>query len=244
MLATLPLLSPRRGALALALLLLWFLPAPARAVDTFETYSQGLTDLELYGFVEGLGAPADERWIGGELVLGVGLVEGLSVYLGIHTGADHHLAAGESGLYFALFGTPVDTDHLDLDLFLEVRTGGALLDAPAFVPRLELTLDAEPDMAAWGGFLRWGVPIFGVVDGQTGARQLGAELELVAGGYYTLPGDHQLFLAYGTPGALRLGANLVLGETLELILETAIAAPVGGEPMSLGVMTGLVAFWE
>ena len=101
-----------------------------------------------------------------------------------------------------------------------------------------------PEMAAWGGLLRVGLPVFGELDEATGARTIGVELELLVGGYYTLAGDHQLFLAYATPGAIRLGANLVVHESLELILEGSVALPAPEAPMTLGALLGLVAWWE
>ena len=50
-----------------------------------------------------------------------------------------------------IFGTPVDSDHFDLDLFLDASFSP---DEFGLTPALELNFDLAPDLEVWGVYIR------------------------------------------------------------------------------------------
>jgi hypothetical protein len=226
--------------------------APAAAVDTVETFGKGEGDLEFYTGLDGLGADAPDQTVGGSMVMGWGVAERFSAYLATAVTADGHLGAAATDLDFGVFGTPVDTDHLDLDLMLDICSPSG--DAVSVSPGLELNLDASPTMDSWGVFLGAAAAVSGHhADGEAPERQL--DWALGIGVYRALGPGRQLFLSYdatvrecpepGRPsyehGGLAVGYNAVLGDTMELITEARTGFGGGGDPSTLGFMIGFVA---
>lgn len=241
---------------ALAVLAVLAPPAPARAADTVETWGLGASDVELYFGTDGV--RGDEPAVHGELTLGYGLVERLSAYLGVTMAGDETLGTGSHELYFGLFGTPIDTDHFDADLFLNLQQADGLQVEPA----VEFNLDVEPDLAAWGVYLRVGVPVHGREGLQAGGvaephRDRTFHVEINPGLYWAVTEGHQLFAEYDMAlhpesrrpedppaaevGGVALGYNVGLGESIELVNQIGWDLPQGGERASFGVMTGLIA---
>jgi len=228
--------------------------AGAHAADTVETWDTGATNVDFYLGVHGLGS--SEEVLAGDIMLGVGLVPGLSAYLGTMLEACRHLADGSRSLYFGLFGTPLDTEHVDLDLFLDLSGAEAGRGAVEVIPSFELNLDASPDVATWGVYLRAGVPLHGGADsGESCSPSLEAHLALEPGAYLTVADGHQVLLETGGTvrltegglgrdldvGGLALGYNVMLSEALEVITQVAVDLPQDGEELAVGVMAGLIA---
>ncbi len=187
------------------------------------------------------------------MVAGWGLARGFGAYLGTTLSANGHLADGTSELGLGILGTPLDTDHWDLDLMLDIRsaTGGSetLLVSPAF----ELNWDRAPDLAGWGLYARAGLCMAGVQTA-AGTDRL-TDVCLAMGGYYTLSDRAQLLLEVDADvadglgdqpsefraGGVGLGYNLVLGQTLEWVQEIRVNIPDGGEESSVSYLVGLIA---
>jgi len=221
----------------------------ALAADTIETFDAGASDVELYSAVDGVGRGQQDQALGGEMVMGWGLARNLSAYLATSLEADGTLTGAETGLNLGVFGTPVDTDHLDVDLLLDLRVGGDGLREAMVVPAVEVNLDRQPDLAAHGVFARAAAEIAGSQDRERPGRHV--DLGLTVGGYWSLHPRHQLLVEYdatvhddpdpGTPaveaGGVALGFNSLLSPALELITEVKLDVPEA----TLGVMAGLIA---
>jgi hypothetical protein len=116
-------------------------------------------------------------------------------------------------------------------------------------PAIELNVDASPDMSTWGLYLRLDAPVVGPL---TAAEDPEVFLEGVLGAYGSVAAGHELHVALsgalgplsdaeGDPGAVALGYNVLLTDTLELISEVSFGIPLSGEPFSVGVVVGLIA---
>lgn len=250
---------PRRRCVACALLTaLCFGLAAARAhaADTTETWDAGATDIDFYLGLDGVGRAQYEKTAFGELMLGYGIVERFSAFLGAALESNEVFADGAGAFFLGIFGTPLDTDHVDLDLFFRVGAGGPGFSEIEVTPALELNVDAHPERRSWGLYLRAGVPLFGRDTGDTRMHhELGLRCEATVGAYYTLAGRHQLLLEHDVVwhprpsaedrpfevGGLALGYNVTLSRAIELINQIYFDLPQAGEPAAFGVMSGFIA---
>lgn len=226
-------------------------PGPATAVDTEEVYDRGASDLDFYLSADGLGLERDDASLSAEFMLGYGLLPWMSGMVGIVVDADAYLTRSRQIVYGALFATPVDTDHVDFDLRLDVRTDGESL---VFTPAFELNLDAAPDMAAWGFFLLGGAAVYGTRDPLEGDPQIRTTLEATLGGYVTIGGVHQILLAIDVAilpdagdgerlfdvGGIGLGYNVTLSEAFELVTELRFDIPLEEDHFSIGATGGFI----
>jgi hypothetical protein len=226
---------------------------PARAADTVETWDVGATDVDFYLGFDGIGPDEDARSMYGDIMLGYGLVHGLSAYIGATLSANDHFADGNADVYLGVFGTPVETDHFDLDLFLDVGAGGDGFDDFAVTPSTEINFDLDPDLGSWGLYLRMGVPVYGEPDEDDPGEHVRAfDVELNPGTYFTLGRGHQLLLEYDMSfhprheahtthvGGVALGYNVVLAEPIELINQIYVDIPQGDETAAVGLFTGII----
>ncbi len=235
-----------RGCASMVLLL-WLAPSwPAMAADTLETWGKGDADVEYY--VEG-GAGGGDGHVASSLVLGYGLEERFSAYLALTMEGDGHLGEGAGDLAMGIFGTPLDTDHLDLDLLLDTHLSGPGFTEFSLCPGVELNLDAKPELEAWGVYLRMG-HVFKGVAAQEGATETEYHAEAVAGYYWTLGQGRQVLVEAGvelqedfggvSQGAIAIGYNHVLSPELELITEVHVDLEPEGSLGGHGVMLGVV----
>ncbi len=238
----------------------------ARATDTIETFDEGAMDLELYGGVEGLGLARDDPRLFGDTTLGYGIVDRLSGYLRGAGSTNDQLAEESGELGTGLFGTPLDSDHVDLDLIIDLSVDSA---GPAVTPGVEINLDAAPDQAFWGAYLR-AEERFAGREEATGSAPPGAAVEEAAepepelapvtaatlGLYLTMADDHQLLveangLLRNNPaedehaldlGGVALGYNVALHESFELINQLCLDVPVReDESFAAGLVIGFIA---
>lgn len=248
-----------RPALSAALFVLMIaVYAPARAADTVETWDVGATDVDFYCGFDGMGPEDGERGLYGDIMLGYGLVERFSAYLGTTLSANDHFTEGNADVYLGIFGTPLDTDHFDLDLFLDVGAGGNGFDEFSLTPSTELNLDLEPDLGSWGIYLRAGVPVYGRFEQEESGNtehQRAADVQLNPGTYLTIAHRHQVLLEYDMAfhpkagpddhavdiGGIALGYNVVLADPIELITQVYLDIPQEDEQAAVGVMVGFIA---
>ncbi len=252
--------SPRFfPALAVLVFLLLDTGAPrsASAADTTECFAVGPTDFEFYLSMAGLGLPASDQRLGSQIVLGYGLTQRLSGYLGTVLSADGNMVRGSSEIAAGIFGTPLDTDHLDLDVFLEFSNDE--LDEFTTGPSLELNWDARPDQTTWGLYARSGLAISGSIT-LAGSRRT-SDLELTMGAYWTVAPGHQLLVEFDgarkdnagghsplhdsekewTTGGWAVGYNAAINKTMELISQAYLDVPGDEESYSWGLMLGFIA---
>ena len=227
----------------------------SHAADTVELWDVGATDVDFYLGIDGLRNDRAERAVYGDIMLGYGLTGQLSAYLGTTLEGDGYLSNGATGLYFGLFGTALDTDHFDFDLFLDISGDGS--GQMQFSPAVELNYDAEPDLVAWGAYLRAGSPIYGRSEPEAEQHDSAHHFETTFGSYWSASENGQLLIEYDMAlhpnplaserdleiGGLALGFNYYLGDEvgIELINQIYFDLPQSGEALSTGVMIGMIA---
>lgn len=250
----------------LGLSLILITSAPLYAVDTIETFDPGASDFEFYAGFEGIGLDKYQKGISTEIALGYGLIENFSAIVGVAASSNEYFNNGEAELGLGIFGTPLDTDHFDLDLKLNAAIGGTGLTNFSLTPGLELNFDLKPDMALWGMYLIIDESLSGrdesVEDDPTtpnvdesNEKYVFAPVTVVAiGTYYTIAEKHQLLLQFDSEilnnpasgedtfilGGIALGYNVVLNDYIELINEVSFDIPQSGEDFSAGINIGIV----
>ncbi len=230
---------------------------PARAADTIETWGVGATDVDFYSGLDGVGLSRAEGSIFGDIMLGYGLVDGLSAYVGQKITGNTFFTGGSGATYLGLFGTPVDTNHFDLDLFLGFDLGGVGYDEFGVTPMVELNFDLDPNRLSWGAYVRAGFRLHGhnlSEDEQTPQWETHTTLATVLGTYYTIARSHQILLEFDFAwkrlrgadereleiGGVALGYNVTLSDRIELIHQVYLDIPQSGETFNAGFMMGLI----
>lgn len=237
--------------------------AGVHAADTTETFDIGATDFEFYLGFDGIGLEKCEKTISAETVVGYGFMDAFSSYLALAGESNEYFSEGSGGVDFAIFGTPVDTDHFDLDLVLGAGYG---VDEFGVTPALELNFDLAPELAVWGIYLRIEETLAGrdesVEDDPTTPNTdeskrhfaFAPTTGLVLGGYWTLIENHQLLFECDMGiadnpaddedrmeiGGVALGYNVALNDTVELINQVSLDIPQSGEDFAVGISTGLI----
>lgn len=230
--------------------------SPARAADTIETWELGVSDAELYLGYDGVGVPLDEHSLLGDVLLGIGVTPRLSVYAGTTVQGYRRMRAGDAMVNVGLFGTVLDTRHVDLDMILGLGFGGPGFRGITLTPAFELNLDRAPDLAAYGLYFR-GALVLAVeandgVEGET--NTFVHHYVWTVGAYLTLAKHHQILVeldaAYHPTvlpaerhlevGGLALGYNVHLAHWAELITQVSIDLPQRGEQVSVGLQAGVI----
>ena len=119
------------------------------AADTLEVFDPGATDLELHFCAGGFGSWAGTEAVGGELVAGYGIADRLSLYSGATLEIADGFASLCGGYSLGVYGTPLETDHVDFDIIMGINGGKGLGDL-AFTPGIEINLDRHPEMKSFG----------------------------------------------------------------------------------------------
>ncbi len=230
---------------------------PARAADTIETWDVGATDVDFYSGLDGMGLSRAEGSVFGDIMLGYGLVKGLSAYIGQKITGNTFFTGGSGTTYLGMFGTPIDTKHFDLDLFLGFDLGGTGYDEFGVTPMVELNFDLDPNRLSWGAYVRAGFRLHGhnlTQDEENPNWETHTTLATAVGTYYTIARRHQLLLEFDFAwkrlrhddereieiGGVALGYNVTLSDRVELINQVLVDIPQSGEKTSVGFMTGFI----
>jgi len=226
----------------------------AIAADTVETWDVGATDVDFYTGAENLGLTPEEGLVFGDIMLGYGLVDRLSAYAGMTFQTDRNLGQSDPMLYLGLFGTPFQSDHVDLDLFLDFTSSGG---EASITPSLELNWDHDPDMATFGLYVRTGI-VFEQADPDPASPDvtpgIGQSVEVNPGVYWSVTERSQLLVEYSTgyfpnPAAeqdrwdlshLHLGYNRTLVDALELITEVNFTVDKVDGKTPWGAFAGII----
>ena len=231
--------------------------SPARALDTLETFDVGATNAEFYLGYAGMGAPGAHRELSNELVLGYGLTDRFSAYLGACVAVDQRHFNGATNLCFGLVATPIDRDHFDLDLALDIGASGNGLGTLSLAPMVELNYDHDPEMSTWGLYVRTGIVAYGQESaGLENADPLDrlVDMSLNPGAYLQLSERFQVLVEYESARGLgsdrdgedpthglALGLNTMVTPAVELIASLHRDIPVGDESAKWGLSLGFVA---
>ncbi len=239
------------GALVAALLS-W--AGPAWAADTVETWDTGAVDVDAYVGADGIGGPRKDRTGYLDAMLGYGVVDRVSLYVGATKSFDADLRDAGAEYYWGAFATPVDGDHFDFDLFMDVWSGGDRNSEVSLTPALELNLDATADQSCAGAYLRAALPHYGLTPAPAVERGSSHALEVELGVYLTVDSGHMLFVEYDAVwqepasrkrgpiehGSVAFGYNVVLSDIVELINEVHIDVPKRTTEAIGGAMTGVI----
>jgi hypothetical protein len=258
--------SVLRGVL-LSLILLICLVSASYAADTVETYGKGAGEFEIYLGGDGFNLPKYEKAVSGDLLVGYGLLDRFSGYMTLSAASNEYLTDAEGAYSFGIFGTPVDTDHVDFDLMLNAGMGGENFSQIAVSPGFELNFDLKPDMKLWGVYIR-------VSDGMSGRDESVADnpdtpnvdetnqkmvftmaIDQTLGTYVTIKERHQILAEYYQTsyvhpgpeepsydiGGFALGYNVVLVDNLELITQINARPGYNHADGSVGGFVGLIA---
>ncbi len=237
-----------------ALLFITACTLSASAGDTIECYGMGTIDFEMYFTFDGANRTPSNQILGSQFMLGYGLTNRLSGYLGTTFSVNGNLVDSATENSVGLFTTPLDTDHLDLDILLDFSAHGN--NQFTIGPGLELNWDAASELDSWGLYVRSGLAISG--QGTAKGSVQTADIILVLGCYGTLGQGHQLLLEFDgaleeqsshlhtvekewSTGGWALGYNTTLSQTLELISQAYLEIPAGNDAYSFGLMIGFIA---
>jgi hypothetical protein len=231
----------------------------AGAIDTVETWDAGAVDVDFYAGYCGVGHSRENRWLAGELMLGYGIIDRFSAYLGATLSTNEMFSTASSEVFLGIFGTPVDTAHFDMDIFFDMRAAGFEGTDFTLRPAIELNVDSDDEMGFIGAFLSLGFPIYGQALGQAGdvgaETEVTSDIEATIGGYITLAERHQIFLAYTMlfrirprdrervveVGSAAVGYNVTLHDSIELVGEVCVDIPQDDESVTAGFMLGFIA---
>ncbi len=224
----------------------------AFAADTTETWAAGATDVDFYTGFDGIGLGRPDQDIYGDIMYGYGLATDLSGYAGMRLQADGYLAHSNPTIYLGLYGTPIDTAHFDMDLFLDFSACGPGLKNFALTPSIELNYDYLPDLKKWGLYMRIHTPIYT----NSGSDGMETDIETTEGTYWTIRPGHQVLLEFDLTvhpyakrhveiGGIALGYNVEVyrwgkGCGIEMINQVYLDIPQAGESFSAGLMTGMI----
>jgi hypothetical protein len=244
-----------RARVTVLCLLIILCAGDARAVSPVDTYNLGPSYLSAALGYHGLGLDAEEGLFSADLTLGYGIVDRFSAYAGVEATASGSLGDPAGAFALGIIGTPLDSDHVDLDLFLEAGASGP--DAAAFnlKPGLELNLDLRPDRTCMGlFFVVWETLTARDASeaGEEEAFEFAPRLGLEAAAYLTVAHGHQLFLVFDLLarhqpaaderatelGGITLGYNVMLNDEVELINELHVDIPQEDEVASVGLRVG------
>jgi hypothetical protein len=257
----------RRFAFVMVILGLVLGGGGARAADTIETYDAGAVDVEFYFGTDGQALGPYEKTLYASASVGYGLIDRLSGYMALGIETNESLGDGAGGFSFGLIGTPVDTAHFDLDLFVDVGVGGAGLADATATPGFEVNVDLLPDQGIWGVYFRLedtlaarddsreDDPATPDVDESRTKFTLTRETGHTFGTCVTIQERHQLFLEHymnaashperGQPkmdgSAFALGYNVAVHDALELVTHADFHVPYDDHDFAWGLMVGLIA---
>jgi len=235
----------------------------ANAADTTEAFDIGATDFEFYLGYDGFGLSKYEGAISAEAVLGYGFTKNFSGCVAVGGESNEYFGDGSGSVAFGLFYTAFDSDHFDLDFMLG---GSAASQEFALTPGLELNFDIAPDLAVWGLYVRAEEELASrdesieddkataTIDESATKFVFAPATALTIGTYWTVAEGHQLLLEYDMTfannpvkaertieyGAVALGYNVGLSDSIEMINQLAFDIPQSGDEFSVGINIGLI----
>jgi len=223
------------------------------AADTCETFDLGASDLEFYLGYDGIGLEKNQGVISAEVVAGFGITERFSALISLSGESNEYFSNGTGGAGFGIFGTIVDTDHFDVDLFLNAGIGP---DSFSISPSIEINIDLKPDLELAGIYFRVEEMLAGRDESTDNNEKhaFAGELGITSGIYYSIHSGHQLLLEYDMTvlnnpdkgeerlniGGIALGYNVVVHKKIELISQFFYDVPQNDERHAFGLSLGAV----
>jgi hypothetical protein len=212
------------------------------ALDTTEPYNLGFSDIELTGSYCGCGLERNERTLGWEGLIGVGITERFSVSAIYAMESDDYLVTRDNEFVFELFYTAVETEQFDVDVFGNTGTGGG------YGLGLELNLDFPSfgfQLAAEEGMENKETPddelLFTTVLAPLAFYNLSESMQLLAGIDFSIAHNALQGEKSFTVGSAALGYNIGLLDALEWLVHVGVNIPQDDEDVSFGFALQFIA---
>lgn len=249
------------------------LPVQAFAGDTTETVDVGTLEVDPTFSIDGMGDGKPSVNTGVTVVYGV--LDGFNLNASVGYSSNEGMAGGHADLGIGMLWTPLDTDHFDLDVMLDfgyefggVEDGAYTIphsadawqnNAYSITPSVELNYDLDPDLALWGLYLRFGLPISGDyvkkedVPNPKYEAKADVGMSLTLGTYFTFAEVHQILLEGGfdvenlaknlgdtgiASPFISLGYNVGITDSFELTTEIAFNLPTDDDEFSATLTIG------
>ena len=238
----------KRGLCTLATLACLGFGTNALAVDTQELVDAGGIEIDP-SFTLGNLHKDTKPNVASELGVVYGVMDGFNIGGGISFASLYGMNGWTAGLNVNAMITPVDTDNIDLDVRADFDW--SLYEGYSLTPSIELNYDFEPDLAAWGLYMRFGLPIYGagglemaflddVIGDDDDIEGADVGISLTLGAYYTYAENYQFLIEggfdavnlaenFGESGIeeafLALGANITFSDSFELTTELRLFLP-------------------
>lgn len=224
----------------------------ALAGDTVEPVDKGTINVGTAFGVSGI-TDGSKPGFGSELAIGLGVLDTFNVNFSLGHATESLFDTSQFATGLQLLYTPVDTDNFDFDIMLDFALDNIGPEsAYSVVPNFELNFDLEPDMALWGLYARFALPIYSQKDDKDKVR---GELDFSAllGTYFTIAEFHQILIEAGVGVAglvhsqefvldpISIGYNVVVMEGVEITSELALSIPIKDEDkFSVDIRVGAI----
>jgi hypothetical protein len=221
----------------------------AQAADTVEPWARGARDVDFTVGYQGRRPGAVPPTLGSDLMIGYGVSDRLSAYVGTTVETNGSFGGRAGNVYAGIFGTVIETRHVDVDLFLSAETSGTSVHARTYAPAIEINLDRDGDRQSVGAYVRLALPY--TRTSAPGADEITRAVEWNPGAYLTIARRHQVFLEWeascerGASGTsehgVALGYNVTLSPTIELVSQVRLALAGAGRRPGIGFTAGFIA---
>jgi hypothetical protein len=148
------------------------------------------------------------------------LTSRFSAYIHSIHASSTYLTRGSQAFGFGLYGTALESDHLDVDLFLGLCTVDGQDDLMSLTPALELNWDSAANMSTWGLYTRMCSAFYGH-EHQNQSRRLS-----------DLGWEHD---------SLSLGYNFGIAGNMEMISQVTMSLPQGEHESAYGLKIGFIS---
>jgi len=230
-----------------------FMMMTVSAADTTEIFDMGATDIEFYVGYDGISSEKKQGIFSIETVTGFGVTDNISLLINLSGEFGEHFNKRSSGIGLGVFSTLFDSDHFDLDIYLNT---GAGLEGFYLSPAMEINIDLKPDLELAGIYFRIEQLFVAILEPESSREScvFVAETSITSGIYFKINDSHQLLFEYDMAvlnnpandeerlniGGIALGYNVTFHENIELISQLYYGIPQNDEKHSFGVSIGTI----
>ncbi len=198
------------------------------ALDTAEPYPEGASEYELYMDYFGLGKKRADAHMFSSALYGTGITDRISVFFSPVFSASGDLVSEDSEFSMGVFGTVLDTTHLDIDL-------GLTLAHPSMVALdFEINLDAADSLRLAGIYIRGRIAEAGEAQTNDDGSEVHLStrsmentlglywtvkegLQILQENYFSLEFDRRSSTSNRSYDGSAVGLNIMIGPNIELI---------------------------
>ena len=198
----------KRGLWALVAFATLGIGSNALAIDTQEPVDKGAVQIDPVFALSNL----HKDWkpmVGAGLDVAYGVLDGFTIDGGLAVKSLYGIHGAAFGINIGAMYTPLDTDHVDLDLRADF--GYNTLMGFTLTPSIEFNIDVKPDLETAGFYFRLGLPLYGrpffeapswedldeMADDDDWEQGTDLGLAFAFGFYFTIAERHQILLEGG-----------------------------------------------